>query len=83
VARSEGLEPPTFWSVATGKRTLISCSSRSPIPARPPASTCMRQGCCTQLLYCWPKGKIGRALPVKRGRGGEAHRRGPTRCALR
>jgi len=41
-----------------------------------------RWGCGPQLLYRWPKGKIVRALPVKRSRGGEAHRRGPTRRAL-
>jgi hypothetical protein len=37
--------------VVIGKHILISCFSRSLIPARPPASTWMCQGCCTQLLY--------------------------------
>jgi hypothetical protein len=34
-----------------GVRILISYFSRSAVPIRPPASTCMYPGCCTRLLY--------------------------------
>ena len=70
-ARSEGLEPATFRSVVTGKRSLTSCFSRSLVPIRPPASTCMYQGCCTRLL-CPPSSLLGSSAPVQR--------KGPRRC---